>query len=73
MIKLFSVLAVSVLFIAPISVVHANPPMPAFYADVIKMKPDGKLGQVIKQEKIDTSIKGAQAWRIAYISSDVGG
>ncbi|BEI39253.1 lipase family protein [Polynucleobacter sp. HIN8] len=73
MIKLFSVLAVSVLFIAPISVAHANPPMPAFYADVIKMKPDGKLGQVIKQEKIDTSIKGAQAWKIAYISSDVGG
>jgi hypothetical protein len=47
--------------------------MPAFYADVMKMKPEGKLGQVIKQEKIDTSIKGAQAWKIAYISSDVGG
>ncbi len=71
--KLFSVLTVSALFIAPISVVHANPPMPAFYADVMKMKPEGKLGQVIKQEKIDTSIKGAQAWRIAYISSDVAG
>lgn len=49
---------------------HASPPVPPFYADVMKMTPDGKLGQVIKQEKIDTPIKGAQAWRIAYISSD---
>lgn len=49
---------------------HALPPVPPFYADVMKMTPDGKLGQVIKQEKIDTPIKGAQAWRIAYISSD---
>jgi pimeloyl-ACP methyl ester carboxylesterase len=55
------------------SVVHATPPMPPFYADVMKMTPEGKLGQVIKKEKIDTSLKGAQAWRIAYISSDVAG
>ena len=55
------------------SVVHANPPMPPFYAAVMKMAPEGKLGQVIKKEKIDTSLKGAQAWRIAYISSDVAG
>jgi len=55
------------------SVVHANPPMPPFYADVMKMTPEGKLGQVIKQEKITTSVNGAQAWRIAYISSDVAG
>ncbi len=44
--------------------------LPSFYADVTKMKPVGKLGQVIKQEKINTSVPGAQAWRIAYISSD---
>lgn len=48
----------------------ASPPVSPFYADVMKMTPNGKLGQVIKQEKIDTPIKGAQAWRIAYISSD---
>ena len=71
--KLFSVLAVSALLSVPVSVAHANPPMPAFYADVMKMKPEGKLGQVIKQEKIETTIKGAQAWKIAYISSDVAG
>jgi len=63
------------LFLATLFVstsVFADPPMPPFYSAVMKMAPDGKLGQVIKKEKIDTSVKGAQAWRIAYISSDVG-
>lgn len=55
------------------STVYADPPIPPFYASVIKMAPEGKLGQVIKKEKIATSVKGAQAWRIAYISSDVAG
>ncbi len=55
------------------SVVYADPPVPAFYQEVVKMTPTGKLGQVIKQEKINTSIKGAQAWKIAYISSDIEG
>lgn len=52
--------------------VYADPPMPTFYSSVMKMAPEGKLGQVVKREKIETSVKGAQAWRIAYISSDVG-
>ncbi|WP_251369018.1 alpha/beta fold hydrolase [Polynucleobacter sp. JS-Mosq-20-D10] len=39
----------------------------------MKMSPNGMLGQVIKKEKIKTSVKGAQAWRIAYISSDLNG
>ncbi len=55
------------------STVYADPPMQAFYAAVMKMAPEGKLGQVIKQEKIETSVKGAQAWKIAYISSDISG
>jgi pimeloyl-ACP methyl ester carboxylesterase len=54
-------------------VVCADPPVPPFYEAVAKMSPSGKLGQVIKQEKISTSLKGAQAWKIAYISSDVAG
>jgi len=54
-----------------IGIVRADPPMQPFYADVMKMTPQGKLGQVIKQESIATSVKGAQAWRIAYISSDI--
>ncbi|WP_096673105.1 lipase family protein [Polynucleobacter meluiroseus] len=53
------------------SVVYADPPVAAFYESVGKMTPSGKLGQVLKQEKITTSVKGAQAWRIAYISSDM--
>ena len=51
----------------------AEPAVPPFYATVMRMTPDGKLGQVIKKEQIETSLKGAQAWRVAYISSDVGG
>ena len=55
------------------SAVYADPPMPPFYASVMKMAPEGKLGQVISKEKIASSVKGAQAWKIAYISSDVAG
>ena len=50
----------------------AEPSTPPFYQAVSKMRPDGKLGSVIKQEQIQTAVPGAQAWRIAYISSDVG-
>jgi len=54
-------------------VVYAEPPVPPFYASVMKMTPEGKLGQVIKQEAIATSVTGARGWRIAYISSDISG
>lgn len=53
------------------AVAWANPPVAPFYEEVAKMAPNGKLGQIIKQEKIKTSVKGAQAWKIAYISSDL--
>jgi pimeloyl-ACP methyl ester carboxylesterase len=49
---------------------RADVALPPFYEAVTKMSPDGKLGQVVKREKVTTSIAGAQAWRIAYISSD---
>jgi pimeloyl-ACP methyl ester carboxylesterase len=57
-------------------VIHSNtaladPSVAPFYEAVAKMAPNGKLGQVIKKEPVKTAIKGAQAWRIAYISSDV--
>ena len=45
--------------------------MAPFYESLKVIKPEGKLGQIIKQEKIKTSVKGAQAWKIAYVSSDV--
>ncbi len=53
--------------------VFAEPPLAPFYESLKATKPDGKLGQIIKQEKIKTSVKGAQAWKIAYISSDAAG
>lgn len=52
---------------------QAELPVPPFYEAVMKMTPAGKLGQVIKKEEIKTSLKGAKAWKIAYISSDVAG
>lgn len=52
---------------------QAEPPLPPFYESVARMTPDGKLGQVIHKEEIKTSLKGARAWKIAYISSDVAG
>jgi pimeloyl-ACP methyl ester carboxylesterase len=71
--KLLSILAVGSLLALNHSAVYADPPMQPFYAAVMKMEPKGKLGQVIKQEEVVTAVKGAQAWRIAYISSDVSG
>lgn len=49
----------------------AEPAVPPFYQSVMQMKADGKLGQIIKRESVKTPIPGAQAWRIAYISSDL--
>jgi hypothetical protein len=45
--------------------------LPPFYEAASQMIPEGKLGQVIKKEEITTSIPGARAWRIAYVSSDI--
>ena len=46
---------------------------PAFYEAASKLRPQGALGQIVGQESIPTPVAGAQAWRIAYISSDVSG
>lgn len=48
-----------------------SPALPPFYQEVMKLKPTGKLGQVLKHQRISTPIKGAVAWRIAYVSSDL--
>ena len=45
--------------------------LPPFYEAAAKIIPDGKLGDIVKQEKVPTPIAGAQAWRIAYIASDI--
>jgi pimeloyl-ACP methyl ester carboxylesterase len=71
--KILSTIAFGIMFGFSFSAAHADMPMPPFYASVMKMKPEGKLGQVISKEQITTTVKGAQAWRIAYISSDAAG
>ena len=72
-ISLFPVLLLGIALSILSSVAQAEPPVAAFYESVSRLSASGKLGQVIKKEKIQTSIKGAQAWKIAYISSDVAG
>ena len=52
---------------------QALPQTPAFYEASSKIRPEGKLGQIVSQEPIQISVAGSQAWRIAYISSDVAG
>lgn len=46
--------------------------VPPFYEAVAKLAPSGKLGQVIAKEPVATSVPDAVAWRIAYVTSDVG-
>ena len=70
--KLFIQTLVLAFFYFSFTNAFAEPPVAPFYESVMNMRPSGKLGQVIKNEQIKTSIKGAQAWKIAYISSDVG-
>lgn len=52
--------------------VHAEVDLPPFYAAVAGMPAEGRLGQVVAQEAIATDVPGAEAWRIAFVSSDVG-
>ena len=44
--------------------------LPKFHDRATKLRPEGKLGQVLSKESIATTIAGANAWLIAYISSD---
>lgn len=45
--------------------------LPPFYQKVTQIQPNGPLGTVVAKEKIATAIPGADAWRIAYVSSDL--
>jgi len=73
--NLRNTLAVISLGVAALGVVVVNAAahvaLPPFYQAASKMTAEGKLGQVIKKEEIRTSIPGARAWLIAYISSDI--
>lgn len=41
-----------------------------FYKHVATLPASGPLGQVVAREPVATAIPGAEAWRIAYVSSD---
>ena len=45
--------------------------LPPFYQAASVLPAQGRLGQVVAKERVATAIPGAQAWRIAYVSSDV--
>lgn len=68
--RLWLVAAMTILTLSS-NIANADPAVASFYRDLLQIKAEGKLGQIIKQETISTPVKGAQAWRIAYISSDV--
>lgn len=45
--------------------------MGEFYTSLPELNPNAKLGDIIKSERIQTSVSNVQAWKIAYVSSDV--
>lgn len=71
--KAVAVVSSGVVALGPVALkVAAQVPLAPFYESASKITPQGKLGQVVKKEEITTSIAGARAWRIAYVSSDIG-
>jgi len=47
--------------------------MGSFYTSLPDINPSDQLGKLIKVEKVATLLKQAQAWKIAYVSSDTLG
>jgi pimeloyl-ACP methyl ester carboxylesterase len=47
--------------------------MGSFYTSLPQVSPLAKLGTLLKVEKIPTAMPGVNAWKIAYVSSDVQG
>lgn len=56
---------------APGFAMAAEVALPPFYQAAASLKADGPLGTVVAKEAVATSIPGAEAWRIAYVSSDL--
>jgi pimeloyl-ACP methyl ester carboxylesterase len=49
----------------------SQPPLAPFYARLQTLSAKGDLGQIIRKERVATHIPDAEAWRIAYVSSDI--
>ena len=47
--------------------------MGSFYTALPAIPDNAKIGTLVKVEKIPTSMPGAQAWKMAYVSSDAQG
>lgn len=71
LLKYVSALTVGCIFAFQAEPAKSDVYLPPFYASVMQMKPDGKLGDIISREEVTTPVKNAKAWRIAYISSDL--
>lgn len=69
--KILAALCMTGALLSAPSVQAAEVALAPFYQKVTQMKPTSALGSVIAKEKVETKIPGAQAWRIAYISSDL--
>lgn len=60
-------------------IIHATPDFgPVDMGEFYRLLPDNipvdaKLGSLIKSESVATTVSGAKAWKIAYVSSDVNG
>lgn len=70
--KIFAPASLALMMALSTGAALAEPDLAPFYEAVTKLPVEGKLGQVIAQEAVATSVPGAEAWRIAFISSDVG-
>jgi len=69
-----SLIAYSFAFIATICTANAAEiALAPFYKNVAAISPDHPLGTVVAKEQVDTQVPNAEAWRIAYVSSDVRG
>lgn len=69
-----SLIASSLAFIATISTAHAAEiALAPFYKNLTSISPDKPLGTVVAKEPVDTQVPNAEAWRIAYVTSDVRG
>ena len=58
------------LFAGACSVQAAEVGLPPFYQNLASISPNQPLGTVVAKEAVVTQIPGAEAWRIAYVSSD---
>lgn len=47
--------------------------MEEFYTSLPTLNAEDKLGRIVKIEKLETKVPNAQAWKIAYVTSDVSG